>query len=315
MKLGIAAARTPAWEKIDWLEQAARNLGYDVTRSTDWRTIDPLLRECDVVVFGQRNLACHWNVVRESLSDRRAVLVYWWFDLIATAAGVPIHEQPLFRTYHDLLSAADLVLVKERGLLGEYQAVGVNAAYCDQGCPSWMPAVDRPVDVEPKWDLLVWGQSGGGYRQRVRDVQAVLDAGFTVAWASRLTPPPGCERLPFTEPMRLPELASAARCVLSCGVRNDVEGYVSDSFWLALGMGACVARRATPGIPNGPYVAYHTESELCDVIRWVQRNPELAGETGRQAREWVMSEHTTERYLERALTLAAGIAAERAGSA
>jgi hypothetical protein len=313
VKIGIAAKRTPGWPKCDWLEQAARNLGHDVCRSTHWSQLPQLLAECDVVVFGQRQLAGRWPNVSAAMSGRRARVIYWWFDLIATSAGTPIQEQPLFRTYSDLFSAADLVLVKELGLLGEYQAVGVNAEYCDQGCPSWMPSVD-PVDSDPKWDLLVWGQSGGAYRQRVRDAQAALAAGFKVAWADRLTPPPGCERLPFTEPFRLPELAAQARCVLSCGVRNDVDGYWSDSFWLAVGMGACVARRSTPGLPDGPYLKYHTESDLCDVLRWAQQNPEQAIETGRQAREWVMSEHTTERYLERALILAARIVAEPASS-
>lgn len=236
--------------------------------------------------------------------------MYLWFDLLATQPDLPIHEQPIFQTYERMFLACDIVIVKERSLLPEYRAYGVNAYWCDQGCPSNYPAVDR--SVAPEWDLLVWGQGGGHYRERQRAVMAAVAAGFKVAWACAQPVPRGVVSLPWTHPNQLPALASRARCVLSCGRRNDLPGYVSDGFWLALGMGACLIRRQTPEIPAGPYWTYSNDGELIEHLRWAREHSREAAELGMAARQWVMQEHTIEHRVNDLLRIAALHAAEPA---
>jgi hypothetical protein len=300
MRIGIAAARTPIWPKMDWLEEAAGRLGHETVRSTCSDELPPLLQSCDVVLAGHKSLAGRWVNIRRAVDGRRCPLVYVWFDLVATKPGVPIREQPLFANHRGMFQVSDLVVVKERDLVDDYRQSGANAVFIDQGIPSDYPAVE-PRD-EYEWDLLVWGQSGGLYRERKRDVRAVSDAGYRVAWATAESPPGGkIEHVPWTHPRDLPQLASRARCVLSCGARNDVAGYVSDSFWMAVGMGSCVLRKRTPGIPDGPYMVYHTHEELIEAMDWVRRSPEQARDLGRAARTWVMEHHTVEHRLDEIL--------------
>lgn len=306
MKIGVAAASTPRWPKIDWLCEAIGNLGHEVQRCTDQQGLPQLLRDCGVVFMGQKNLACHWPHLPPRGPDRPCPIVYWWFDLVATQSGERLEHQPLFCTFRKWFQSADVVLVKERSLLREYGRAGVNAHWCDQGCPSHLPEVDRPAERE--FDLLLWGQGGGHYRERQRAVQAAVEAGFRVGWAATQPVPAGCTPLPWTPPMELPALASRARCVLSAGRRNDIDGYWSDSFWLAVGMGACVIRRATPGIPEGPYWTYEDTDRLIEHLRWAKTNPRAADETGELSRQWVMENHTIEHSVQDALRIVAATA-------
>lgn len=309
MKVGIAACRTQGWPKMDWVEDAARNLGHDVLRVTSAADLHGLLQECDVVIAAQKSIAGRWPNVRHAIEDRQCPIVYWWFDLVATNPGVPIVDQPLYKVNHSMYHACDVAIVKEQNLVDEYRDDGVNAFYVDQGVPSSYPSVD--FDAEPEWDLLVWGQSCSVYRERVRHARAVADAGFKVAWAGHSVPSGNFVHLPWTHPDELPRLASKARCVLSCGARNDL-AYWSDQFWMALGMGACVIRRSTPGLPVGPYVTYHNDDDVVDAVRWARRNDESAKELGKEARQWVMDQHTVEHRVETVLRLA--LTASKAGS-
>ncbi len=302
MKLGIAAAHTPDWPKVQWVCEAATRIGHDVRRATTANELPDLFRECDLVILGHKSLAGRWPNVREAIKNRQCPVVYWFFDLVAATPGVPLVEQQMFQTFRPFFENVDLSLVKERNLLGEYRQAGCRVEWFDQGCPSTMPAV---VPVKPEWDLLVWGQYGH-YRQRAHAVESAIRAGFTVAWAGTGPYPNGVVGLPWTPPESLPALASRARCVLSCGVRNDLDSYYSDALWLALGMGACVIRKATRGLPNGPYFMYHDDHEVVDRLRWARSHPEEAVETGRRAREWVMGRHTLEHRVRELLTLVAG---------
>lgn len=313
VKLGFASADKPQWPKVQWYVEAAQNLGHDVRQSRRWSELPALLSDCDLVILGQKDLAGHWPNVLPALHRRNCPVVYLWFDLLATQPGLPIHEQPIFQTYERTFLAADIVIVKERSLLHEYRAHGVNAHWCDQGCPSDYPAVDH--SVEPEWDLLVWGQAGAHYRERQQAVAAAVSAGFKVAWASPQPVPRGVVGLPWTHPLELPRLASRARCVLSCGRRNDLDGYWSDGFWLAVGMGACVIRRETPGLPDGPYWTYADHGRLIEHLEWAKRHPQTAVELGKAARQWVMDNHTIEHRVGDLLRIAALTAAEPATSA
>lgn len=276
---------------MDWVEQAARNLGHEALRSTSYKDLPELLDTCDFVIFGHKSLAGRWPNIKDALSNRKCPVVYWWFDLVVTDKTLPLSQQPIFKNFENTYLACDVCLVKERGFVEDYRELGINALYLDQGCPSDYQSVE---DLDKKWDLLVWGQGGSHYRQRMQDVRAAVDSGFKVAWVGCNQLIGGVENLPWTDAIDLPKIASQARCVLSCGARNDLDGYWSDQFWLATGMGACVLRRTTPGLPDGPYLTYATTGELCEGLHWSQRCTEEAKELGRLSRQWVMEHHTIE---------------------
>lgn len=301
MRLGIAAADTPKWPKVDWVAEAAQRLGHDVVRAKTAAELPTLFNECNLVILGQKSLAGRWPNVRDAIANRKCPCIYWWFDLLATTPGEYLTEQPLFQTFAKQFKAVDLSLVKEAGILSQYRDAGCKAEWFDQGCPSNMPAIQP---VAPEWDMLVWGQSGS-YHERCRSVSAAIDAGFTVAWAGGGNIPAGAIPLPWTMPLDLPKLASRARCVLSSGLRNDLQGFWSDGFWLAVGMGATVLRAGTPGLPDGPFVTYHSNSSLCASLSWLKHHPDEAATLGRQARKWVMENHTIEHRVRALLSLAA----------
>lgn len=303
MRIGIAAASTPQWPKLDWVEAAARNIGHDVLRITSAKDLPSLIASSDMVILGHRNVAGRWPNIRDAIAARQCPVVYWCFDLIATEPGIPLVRQVLFERYREHFCGVDLAIVKERSLLPEYRAAGVNAVWCDQGCPSDIAPVEH---VEKQWDMLVWGQGGGHYRERHRAVQVAVERGYRVAWADRT----GCqirgvESLPWTHPHELHWIAARACCVLSVGRRNDLDGYWSDGFWMALGMGCCVIRKWTPGLPDGPYLPFETDAELELQLNWVRANPGEAIKLGWRAREWVLSEHTLEHSVTNVIRLAA----------
>ena len=287
------------WPKVEWVASAFENIGHTVRRISKERILQDLpiaLKECDLVVFPHKSVGGRWPNVKDAIRDRRCPVVYWWFDLVALQPGLPLAQQALFKQYakpnSSMFLESDIVLVKERGMIDEYRNAGVNAYWFDQGVPANFPEIVRK---EAEWDLILWGQ-GSPWKDRVRDVQAVVDAGFKVAWATS-TPdkiPQGVERLPWTHPNQLHELASRARCVLSCGFRNDVAGYWSDSFWMAVGMGACVMRRGTAGMPEGPYHVYRTPQELVHLVQWSIDNPLQAENYGRMAAKWAKEKHSLE---------------------
>ena len=298
MKIGIASAETRGWPKMDWVGKAAENLGHEVVRARTAKELPELLSYCDLAIFGHKSLAGRWPNVKKAIENRTCPIAYWWFDLISLRPGVPIVEQAYFKQWETQLKACDLVLVKERGMIDEYREVGVNAYYMDQGCPSDMPEIgDKPKF----WDMLVWGQSGKDYRHRTDDVGTVIKEDYGIAWVGDTFS--GAEGFPKMMPHQLYEKAERANCVLSCGRRNDVEGYWSDQFWMALGMGCCVARRSVPGLPDGPFLKYHNGHELRDVLSFVRNNTDQAIQLGKNARQWVMENHTIEHRIEELLRL------------
>lgn len=282
------------WPKLEWVATAFRRIGCDVRlihdRNND--TISRAFNECEFVIFGHKSLGGRWPNVGKAIENRTSPAIYWWFDLVAIRPGLPLEQQPLFaeKKWRKMFAECDICLVKERSMLGEYHNHDVNAIWFDQGVLSDYPQAEV---VNPEYDLLVWGQA---YPQRVRDVKAAIDAGYSVAWATSQPAniPEGVHRLPWTNPVDLPTLASKARCVLSCGVRNDVSGYWSDSFWMAVGMGNCVLRRATRGLPEGPYYVYRSEQELCNLLLATKKDSHQTEKIRRDASTWARTEHSLE---------------------
>jgi len=293
MRLAFAFADRPKWPKSRWLFSAAARLGHfgrHVTTPLELKAAD---RECERIVFEMKGAGL---CMADVLSIARNHESWWtclWVDLIATDAGKALADQPAFVAFADYLRAMDVVTVKERSLLPEYRALGINAQYLDQGCPSDIGEC-RHVD-KPEWDALVWGSSKG-YRQRVADVRALIDAGHSVAWAGHPgCKPRGCVCLPWCPPEKLPELASRAAVTLGVDSRHDIDGYWSDRFWLACGMGSCHVRRWTEGLPVGlPAPTYRTTDELVALVERLRTDRAERERIGRESRAWTMANHTYE---------------------
>ena len=299
MNVGIIHPIRIDMPKLQWVHDALLSLGIPVMRGTSAADFPSLSQECDLVILFQKGLSGRWPDLKAHFPLRKAIVVQWWNDLIAY--GGPLSDQTFIRSHGDLMRACDIVFVKEAGLLDEYKSLGINAHYLDQGC-----AVDVRECVRsevPRWDVLVWGTAGRTYRQRMRDAADLVQAGFSVAWASQgEAPPRGVQQLPWCHPDKLPELAGQASCVLCVDKRHDLAGYASDRLWMALGMGCAVIRRETPGLPEGPYVRYAARGDLLDKTRELLARreghavtpgwPPAVLKLGKEARSWCLANHT-----------------------
>lgn len=299
MNIACVYPETPDWPKFVWVHQALERIGHEVCRVASAAELVTADASADLVLFMQKSPGIRAPEIVRLAPNRRAVWAQWWFDLLALDAGRRLEEQEYVRSFGRLMRSMDVVFVKERGLIGDFRALGVNAEYLDQGFPSDFPG--RVDHQEREFDVLVWGQAGADYRQRAADARALAESGFRVAWSIREgTVPDRVVRLPWCPPGSLPELAGRATCVLSVDRRHDVEGYWSDRFWLAAGMGCCILRRFTLGLPEGPYVVYANTEELIAAAREVTQS-KRAAELGEKARQWVLSQHTIEHRCRRML--------------
>ena len=283
MKVGIAAQRRPLWPKWDWIEQSFRSQGHETVRVTTLGELIEADKTCDCVLFDHREP----GMGRKQIPgiERRSAWISWWFDLFL---GQP--HQPLIDLYGNLNRCMDLVLVKERSMLQQYRDRGINAEWFDQGVPDDYPALNHRES--PEFDVVVFGTTMPEYQQRHRDVQCLVESGFKVAWASDENVPENVTRFPWTHPDKLPELMSLGAFVLSVDLRHDIEGFRSDRFWLAVGAGACVLKRATPGDSDIPCLMYdELNHEVLGRLRTLVGDVEGRRTLGRQARATAM-EHT-----------------------
>ncbi len=311
MRIAVARPRHTNWPKFDWVAKAAEALGHSVRRFGSKDNLAEVDAESDVLLFSHKGSGIGAPNIT-AVSEHNAVWVTWQFDLMALGKNVPLAESPAFNKWTSqnkweptdnlrCLRAMDCVGVKERGLLKEYAALGVNAFYADQGCPSNMPRCEhREI---PEWDVLLFGCSGDDRRQRRQDVSSLLAEGFTVAWAGHVGEgiPSGVLPLPFCPALELPKLASRAAVVLGVDFRHDLEGYWSDRVWLALGMGACHVRRHTDGMTGLPMATYRTTGELIKHVSELRTDRRRRETTGHLARSIVMDHHTYESHLEELL--------------
>ena len=274
-----------------WLCQALENLGHDVVRVWGRTGLELADGSCELVIFQQKGVI-RWPNLRDLIQTRKAIWAYLWYDLVSLDPYKPVQQQGFFKKFEPQFREMDVVFLKERGLIDEWKHLGINAHFLDQGCPSsWKASRNR----EPGYDVVGWGQLGAWYKERTDILRAVLKMGFKVAWATDAADVPrGVTRIEWTHPDDLSEFAETGRCVLSVGRRNDVEGYTSDSFWLACGTGRPVVRQRTRGLPDGPYWQFSDKQELRDAIENCVFDPILAEERARKCREWVMREHTIE---------------------
>lgn len=304
MRLAIAYSANRTWPKMKWVADAASSLGHDVVTVRSPEELRAADESCDLVLFEQKGIAgLGFPDILEFAPRHRAFWVQWIVDLMALQQSVPLehqsglcHPESLLPSVQlKVMRAMDLVLIKERGLLAEYDRIGVNAIWFDQGCPSWMPSCEhREI---PEWDVLFFGTMWEEHTQRRSDIMSLLTEGFSVAWAGHLggLSPPGCLALGWHHPSKLPELASRAACVLCVDHRSDVEGYWSDRLWLALGMGACVVRRDSPGLPqDAPMYRYVDGNDLCMAVSNLRRHREHRELMGTNARLWTLANHTYE---------------------
>ena len=300
MRVGIIYPEMPQWPKLRWVFEALQSLNIEVERGHSAADFPRLSQECDVLILGHKGLGGRWPDLKHHFPLRTAVVVSWWFDLIAVAPPLSLANQSYMSAdnFRPLMQACDIVFVKEKGMLDEFRELGINAQYLDQGCPVDVRECVRTP--KPEWDVLVWGQR---YVDRMKDAAVLAEAGFKVAWAGDVTPPKGVERLAWCHPDNLPELCGKASLVLSSDRRNDLAGYWSDRLWMALGMGCAVLRHETPGLRVGPYLRYANQWELVEkakTILSVRSGDQAATPTwspdvlalGKEARTWCLANHT-----------------------
>jgi len=314
VRIAVVYPDRPRWPKMRWVACALRRLGHEVTRVDTVEKLAAADRESDLVIFCQKEAGLNCTDVAALGKTRRSSWVCWWFDLLALVPGMKLAEQPTMNTYTSqqiweptgdlqFMRLMDRVFVKEQGQLVEFNNLGVSAEWLDQGCPRWL---DRCEHREiPEWDVLIYGTTCKDWRQRRTDANGVIAEGFAVAWAGHAagSAPAACLSLPFCPAPGLPALASRSAVTLCCSLRSDVEGYTSDRFWLALGMGACVVARRWPGMPEaeGRFWAYETEKGLHEAVHALRRDRDRREEIGRRAREWVQGEKLIEHRCEEML--------------
>lgn len=297
-------------DKLGWVAEGFRAAGHETARVHDLAGVRAADEVCDVLLFDQKAAGLNRaELTSLALAPRRATWVQWWRDLIALEPRAPLAEQPFVRSFGGAMRAMDLVLVKERSLLGEFASLGIHAAWLDQACPEDMPSC-APAE-HPEWDVLVLGSTA--YERRRKDAAALVSAGFRVAWAGlpgREPVPAGVEWRPWRHPTReLPQLAGRAAIVLGVDCRSDVPGYTSDRSYLVAGMGACYIARVTDyGADSAPGAAspaadvaawiYDDRESLIRVVRTALADPDERLRRGRRSRELVMSQHTYRRRAE-----------------
>lgn len=314
MQIGFVYTHNPDWPKSLWVHHALERLGHEVhvVRSLDeFNHSDSV---CDLILFQHKNAGLNPNALLLKAKSKRSIWVQWWFDLVFLDQGKPLHEQPMFRSHGGLMRCMDIVFVKEAAEILQYRNEGVNAEYLDQGATQELPQRGEGVI---RWDFLLWGQGGADYRQRAQDAMFLVDQGYRVAWACNTGVPHGVESLPWTRPQELHSLCSQAHAVLSVDRRNDVEGYVSDRFWMAASMGCLIFKRYSPGFVSGPFVEYRNHEELLSQSIRLLRKPAdkfqnahstpsswtlpSAGFSSTEVRQWTLSNHSIEIQCQRLL--------------
>ncbi|HEX7379644.1 MAG TPA: glycosyltransferase [Pirellulales bacterium] len=240
--------------KPSWVAAGFRAAGHDVRLVHDLAGVQAADAQCDLILFDHKASGMSRAGLAELANKRRTrqllplpkgegtLWLQWWRDLIAVDPTKPLAEQDYIRSFGDIMRGMNIVFVKERSLLDEYHALGINAHWLDQACPADMPACEHRE--RPAWDVLVLGSPG--YTQRRADARALADAGFRVLWAGMAASdpvPPGVQWHPWVHPLELPKLASRCGVVLGVDWRSDLPGYTSDRAYLACGMGACYLAR------------------------------------------------------------------------
>lgn len=274
------------WPKFQWLVDALLSMGHEIRVIRTFEELKAQDQACDLILFQQRESGVgHSDVGR--IASHKAIWISVWWDLLITQ-----EHTGLIDIFGSMLRRMDLVTVKERGHLQAYAELGIKASYLDQGCPSWIPVCDRS---NARFDCLVIGNRMEHYTDRFCDAMALRDAGFSVGWAGTGGALPlGIADVPWVHPSHFHHLVGMAHLVLSVDQRNDIEGYTSDRLWLAMGSGACVLKRKSPGLPDAPYVEYRSHEQLMnEAKRLLGSKPDIE-RIGRGAREWVMKNATVE---------------------
>ncbi len=299
--------------KFHFVADAFRALGHDVSHVQTLAELSAADRVCDLVLFEQRNPATICDVdLLEFLPEMQAVRGQWYFDLNAFDDTVPLENQAAIAPYLGLMRQMDVVFVKERDRLHDYQDIGINAAWLDQGCPSTIR--QAVLQESPEFDVVLWGSAARPlWKQRWSDVDCLCRMGFKVGWFSDHGEPlpTGCNRRQGCQPLQLPEVIEQGKVSLCVDARQDIDGYWSDRIWLASGAGACVIRRASGGDDDLPAVHYRTESELIETVKTYCGDFWKRSHQGRFARHMTVAGHLYEHGCQRIIEHAENVISKR----
>jgi len=254
-------------DKYAWVAEGVLDAGHECERVHGLPALRQADKSCELVLFCQYAGGLNPRDVADITATKRATWAVWWFDLLAVDASRQLAEQDHVQTYLPFLSAMDVAFVKERGMLGEYAALGVRAAWLDQCCWRGMPMAS--LSENPECDVLVAGRSTN--ERRWRDVALLVHAGFRVAWLG----PSGGGRLPdglaavwpWVKPELMPAYAGRCKVALSVDARQDVDGYTSDRLHLLCGMGATTLHRRGCWAPDCRAFFYQSDDEMVSLCR------------------------------------------------
>lgn len=286
----------------EWVADGFRQCGADVVLCDGPKTLPVVDERCDLVVFEHKGAGIPIGALWTLAPQHHAFWCSWNFDLAAVQPDTPLSEQLTMQKtgsagtiptpWLAAMRLMDLAFVKEWSRIGEYEALGVRAAWLDQGCPDTMPEA-KLLDAPP-FDVLVLGTKSRAWKQRLQDATLLARHGFRVAWVgpSDGDAIPECIRsLEPVPPLELPRVISQAACVLGVDFTSSEPGYWSDRQWLVCGAGGLLLRPAVERLPAGPYVTYHDADSLIQQAESLLRQPEMRRATAAAARRWVFESH------------------------
>jgi len=215
--------------------RAAQSLGWAVRYGAepdyDWP---------DALLFNHK-----WQRALPTCRPRK---VLWSFDLVAMDPTRPLHEQA--RWHGDAWRTLDVMLVRERSLVGEYRRHGVPAHWSDQAC--W-PAncIGRTFAPVHPCDVGFAGQgyAHGGRRELVGTLAQRHDVhvwchnerswdGLDVTWHRGLYDG------------NFGQIVADAKVIIGTNYRNDLDGCWSNRLWEVLGAGGFFLTRRVPGLAD-----------------------------------------------------------------
>jgi hypothetical protein len=288
----VGSWQSPSSRRFEWLAKALANLGHRTVRASGLDQAREACRGCDLAIFESNDAGlspAEWDALA---ADKRSPWVQWWFQLTG---------EPWAAATQGVIERMDLVLVRERDRLAEYQSQGIKAQWIEQACPADVGQAEH--NEAPDWDVLVLANRD---TDDLRDLKLLLDEGFAIGWcnfAGGSHPPHGVERLGNVTLSEFPDLASRACVVLGIDPRPPVDGYVSDSDLLALGAGACLVRPYREGLPNVSFFSYKSQERLMGLMNELRQSVATRRSTGERARRQVLASHTFEHRAEQVLAM------------
>jgi len=237
------------------------------------------------------------------LRDRYDVPVVYFDGDMPTILPEHVESRGFRFNYYDGADLAeyDALVTNSEGVHDRLRSMGAREVHSVHYAVD--PGIYAPVDVDVKYDVSFFG-SGAAFREdhtrnMITGPARRLDADFIVGGRGFDIDLGPVERAGWIPVNGFREFCNSARINLNItreGHRTVYKSSTSRPFELA-GMGCCVVSDPYEGlgewfdIGEEMYVA-ETEDQAVELYEWLLDNDEVRRETGRKARERVLSDHT-----------------------